>query len=788
MIESHSLNDLEPQVQLENSNNRRESISLASNTLEDHEPASCSRSQLSTHRIPLLPWKRSASPSSGIIDRLDKLVDLGKAGADRGRWPTPLHCLLHAVPLAITVVILCLNFAGFYWQDLGYPNQNAILQGFQYVAKAQELMMVTSLTAVVMHRLQHDLSISGGVPFGFLTAGFKLGEPQYILSKEFLGGATAPVYPKGLSRYLPTGYLIVLVIGQSSVVGPSTAVSMIPRLSWWDVSRAKAFGSTFHDRIYLNRTEHELWPTEITNDIYADLDKCKLSQSINEDCAVKAMDIVGPWVSRHQNQGTKPNITIFQEGEVMRYLTSKGGPPDDSSWTVTSTVPFFLARDLIHYWDWLVENSTLPTNLGRPLLRPTFVNKKLKAKKPLVQAQCHTYLQPDWEHGSFEFPHDKLLTPPLDKFKHNTWKLRNEFVLNFKGNTSNPWMFDWVDTASEFASAGAPSLGGVLIYSAFNGSDDLDALAICSFDGRWVPVEYFLDPKDVNTILQDSPDPMNILNGTNRVAVKDMSRMKMSLDWAKSINVAAPGDDPAATTIERILENWGGSSMIPENRPKPGYNMTSLDWRISTTLGLYLTEGLARAFQDGDKGSMLYRQAHDIDQSYVRYLDNINKPGPKEGYKDGKLDWVEKQDPRWNSSIPPWDVWAPQNGYTEITVSVQRYGYGYGFEGVPIKLATTVLMVYSVFISIYILVLFRSGRGYRGCGDIAEMLALAWNSAPVEELKDTSDGIEQLSTWRQVVKIRESEGLQRQFVIEKGGSSGLRRRNVRMGTYAWLDG
>ncbi len=747
-------------------------------SLEDNSIASRParpQSQLSTTEVPLLSQQGPTSPQPSTTNKFDQGLKPGKASVDRRGWVVLLYCLLHMVPLVIAIIVLCLNFLGVYWQDLDRPNQNAILQALQYAAKAHELMMAASLSAIVINQIQHNLSVSRGVPFGFLTAGFKFQEPSYIFTKEFFGGATAPIRPSGPSRFLPLGYLLLLGCALASVIGPSTAVAIIPRLSWWDVPREKAFGPTYDDRIYFNRTESELWPAEITNDIYATVSQCSASNTRNQDCAVRAMDIVLPWVTMHQNQGTKPNITVFQDFEVTRYLSSRGGPPDFSSWTVTSTVPSIFARDLIHYWDWLVENSTLPTDFTRPLLRPAFVDPKYKAKKPLVQAQCHTYLEPDWEHGDFEFPHDELLTPPLDKFQKVKWSLPNSFVLSLKGNDTsignpddktNPWMlFDWFDTSSTFSSSGAPSLGGVLIYAAFNGTDYLDALAACSFDGRWAPVEYYLDPNDVTAILQDTPNPMGILNGTRKANPNDLTQMNLTLEWANTMSGQGTSDDPAANVVEQILEGWGGTFMFPENRPTLGYNMSSLDWRISTTLGLYLTEGLARAFLDISKGSMLYRQTHDVDQSYVRYLNNINEPSAKEGYRDGRLDWVERSDPRWNSSMPTWDVWAPQNGYTEIKITVQRYGYGYGIEELPIKLAAAVLMIYTVFVFVYIVLTLIRGRIYRGYSDAAEMVALAWNSVPTEELKDTSTGIEDLKTWRQVVRVRERDDRQLQFVL-----------------------
>ena len=210
---------------------------------------------------------------------------------------------------------------------------------------------------------------------------------------------------------------------------------------------------------------------------------------------------------------------------------------------------------------------------------------------------------------------------------------------------------------------------------------------------------------------------------------------------------------------KRCSQGFGGSNFLfPETeQAASGYVLKSLDWRVSTTLGLYLTEGLARAFSDSGKGSMLYRQAAEIEQSYVRYLNDINEPILKEGYRNGKLDWVETRDHRWNDSILPWDEWAPQNGYTEITMTVQRNGYSYGFEGVPIKLAVTVLGSYIALVCVHLIAMVVGGRMYKGCSDMSDMLALAWSSAPTAEMKNLSAGIKNHQTWRRMVSVREKE-------------------------------
>ena len=726
----------------------------------DHPP--------SDSQAALLQLERN-SPPPPIDTFVHNHKQLNESGIDRRRSIILLHGIPHLFPLLATVAIICLNAREIYWQDLGLRDQNAKLQALQYASKAHEMMMVASLTAIVVYQIRYDLSGSKGVPLGFLTAGFQLSDLSFVFTRKFFGGATARVHSGGWSRFSLLTYLLVLGFALTSVVGPSSAVAMIPRLDWWNMSQVEAFAREYRDRVYFNRTEAELWPGDITNAIYPNVSWCSATNTSNQDCAVRAIDIIGPWTYLHQSQGTKPNITVFQDSEVTRYLTSQGGPPDDSSWTVSSTVGSIFAKDLNHYWDWQIENASLPTSVSRPLLRPAFINPTFKVKKPLVQAQCHSYVNPDWESDAFDFPHDELLAPPLDVFKDNAWSLPNEFVLNLKGNVSSigntshdhPWiLFDWFDAASNFSSQGAPSLGAVVMYLAANGTGYIPVLTTCTFDGRWAPVEYYLDPKDTITIRQDSPNPMDLLNGSSKVAATELTQMRMSLDWANTLNIRGSNlHVPSTTVVEEVLSGFGGSNyLFPENeRIGPGYVLKSLDWRISTTLGLYLAEGLARAFSDSGKGSMLYRQAAETEQSYVRYLNDINNPVMKEGYRNGKLDWVETRDPRWNDAILPWDEWAPQNGYTEIIISVQRNGYGYGFEGLPIKLAVTVLGIYIALVCVHLIGMVVGGRMYKGCSDMSDMLALAWSSAPSTETKDLSSSIKNNQTWRRMVSVREKE-------------------------------
>lgn len=235
----------------------------------------------------------SASPDS----RSSAAVNL-EAAIEKNRGLSLVQCLLHAIPLAITLMILSLNIRGIYWQDLGSPNQKQILQALQYAAKAYEIMTTASSSVIVAHYIRHDLTSSGGIPLGLLIGGYSLNQPLYFCKKQYLGPITERRHPNLLTRLHPLS-LLTLVGGFLTlvVVGPSSAVTIIPRLDWWDVRQVDAFGNQYRDRVYFNRTEEELWPVNISNAIYANNpeDTCS-AVNPNDDCAVRAMDSVGAWI------------------------------------------------------------------------------------------------------------------------------------------------------------------------------------------------------------------------------------------------------------------------------------------------------------------------------------------------------------------------------------------------------------------------------------------------------------------------------------------------------------
>ena len=142
----------------------------------------------------------------------------------------------------------------------GFLGQDVVLQAFQFVVKAHEILMTMSLGDIVLHRIRWDLIAVAGVPFGLLSSAYQLGDIGYIFSTEFRASVWRPrSHDPSFSR-LTLSLLIVVSCLLCLVVGPSSGVLLIPQLSWWPLK--KPFGSTTLHVFSSNSTQDTYWPSE----------------------------------------------------------------------------------------------------------------------------------------------------------------------------------------------------------------------------------------------------------------------------------------------------------------------------------------------------------------------------------------------------------------------------------------------------------------------------------------------------------------------------------------------
>ncbi|KAL8767880.1 MAG: hypothetical protein Q9209_005772 [Squamulea sp. 1 TL-2023] len=169
----------------------------------------------------------------------------------------------------------------------------------------------------------------------------------------------------------------------------------------------------------------------------------------------------------------------------------------------------------------------------------------------------------------------------------------------------------------------------------------------------------------------------------------------------------------AQASRPRIVPTFLDASQIrkpPCVFSEPGHGQESIPWRISTAFGLYLTEALARVQSTFLNGTVLCH-TNTTGQENVYILGNINA-----------------NDPRWWPQDMSFTDFAHEQGWAEIKFTVSRYGYGWGFRGLPIKLAAVVLGLQALLGLTHIGFITIGGWSAKSWSTMGEMLILAINS------------------------------------------------------------
>lgn len=91
----------------------------------------------------------------------------------------------------------------------------------------------------------------------------------------------------------------------------------------------------------------------------------------------------------------------------------------------------------------------------------------------------------------------------------------------------------------------------------------------------------------------------------------------------------------------------------------------------------------------------------------------------------------------------------------QMNFEVERYGYGYGITSSTIRFGVTVLLIHATFVLIRIFYISYDlffGRGWTSSvrGTVHEFSALAINSTPTGELRNTCAGVSRSETWGEI--------------------------------------
>ncbi|KAK6440931.1 hypothetical protein LTR95_002845 [Oleoguttula sp. CCFEE 5521] len=164
------------------------------------------------------------------------------------------RALFHLVPMTSLSVMIYQNYhtlyiGPYFTQD---PQKDpVILAIIQVAAKFQELLCVSSLTAIVLQALPREL-LGDGVPLGLLGSGLSFSGPSWFWSTDFVVAA----------RWMKTSWaraqlyiLLILAGGIAVFIGPAAAVLFLPR------SQNILAGKTTYS---LNGSVTDFWPSSVS--------------------------------------------------------------------------------------------------------------------------------------------------------------------------------------------------------------------------------------------------------------------------------------------------------------------------------------------------------------------------------------------------------------------------------------------------------------------------------------------------------------------------------------------
>jgi hypothetical protein len=205
--------------------------------------------------------------------------------------------LVHGLAVTVTIVLFYLNITETVWRDNFDHDLDSetISKQWQLYAKLHELLMLSSLSFIVLCQMRRLLARQRGISFSHLSAAYRAQSPAMMIESGawFLGNGSS----------LSFGNLLSLVCLLSLVLGPASAILMVPSLNWISVKHPFSARELF---VHLTGSEAALWPMHLSA-TDSDLAKRCLQQDpfpkMTDYCPTARYPAILNWVSHFYSYG-----------------------------------------------------------------------------------------------------------------------------------------------------------------------------------------------------------------------------------------------------------------------------------------------------------------------------------------------------------------------------------------------------------------------------------------------------------------------------------------------------
>jgi hypothetical protein len=705
---------------------------------------------------------------------------------------------------------------------------NELLNLIQFVAKIHEILLCMSVGAMVMHRVRVRLISKHGLPLGMLVGGYSVGSAEYLLSAAFRSGFNR--------RFWPLTLLIFVFTLLANTFGPTSAIALLPNLDWWDMKNpygAETLPVLFaipkeewwpldvgRNHTLLPDRGGRVQPPQICfSDEAFKMAVCPasgyndlLTWAIANSATAIAVCVFHVTLFDYSTDASQANVTTNDglspaQRRVRSRLTERDGNVPGVA--ITTSLSHTTLTMIGTFWE-MVRIRDYPVN---DVIRPQIgMDKNEISYQPLVQVQCIPILLdniqvrgksvtdnhgintfstqnasaipiPDWLYEYEYNPPNKAFTDDLGR------------LIARQGESTNVTWIDPSTFQSNLSLAAIITTPTVVI----NGEDtnlthQSAVVHFCSIDARWVGSSPTYDPTEHLVVAHNITDLLLFAKQKDANEAKISSDMRkwgvspalnLSLDWAESLTFATEFNNRTAPLFSWYLSPFITASINETASQQPSTSnsttnphvsylfdptgndpaqkqflsetenyLAAASETVSTLLGLQITDALARIQSARIQTGVM--QTKTLNATHITVTALASRERLK-GTAEINITKEEIAD-------------AP----ARYTLSIQRYGYGYGFRtvtvyfGLAVLLSHVLLTLIYIFYSLYDFFFVRHWTS-SSWGDIGELAALLINSPVTEELQNTCAGIGDKGTWRKTVRIRETGEGHLGAVVGEGG-------------------
>lgn len=685
--------------------------------------------------------------------------------------------LFHLVPVSINFVLLGLYIRRVLWVP-PWPTTN-ILNTLQFAAKVHETLMIASLTSVLLHHIQHRLlSSPHGVPLGLVTSPFRLLDLTYLWSQEFSAASSSE---KGIHRVISIVvhvYLFVL----AAILGPASAISMLPRLRDWELAHTIAEVHLPPNRIhgpnptyaYIGGQLSDIYPQRVTEAFVSRAcDYGNFSQPQTYNCPRHGLgDILSsqlPFISGDSTEDDGSQSASFNVTVQWTTLPTRPSPPrtivaqfgtqhfGSHETVVDATTQLDVITHLSqlalyfysYYWTESplgvlpAENPTARFNLYPG--QPNPEQSPSSWKQPFVSSLCSLQrVGNNHESRSLSFDFDQCHYKPncVPSLKYAV-DVDSKFL---------PAAFN--DTGMGFLNVSNLKISPSFLPSAaFIYTQSADT-TLCLIKANWIDFTLTGFIPWYGTTFEwtwkgPEPDwfhgPENWFNETNPTQL-----IELDLEWLAALDNGT-GKDRDHRFFERVRRTCLDYLPFGVNYLDSPHKQLSINVCMASGLSLGITEGLSKlpyhfgAHIMGLPGAFV----EDFNDSSPISLSPWASVGPRStGFDTGLSDWG------WEpATLSPSEI---REASTRLEFAVFEELHGYGFHGVTIILAFVALFLYVATVFVHILIMsFGTRWSSRAWKKLGEFLVLAIQSPVPSVLENTAGGVKSSSTWKARVSIQE---------------------------------